>query len=124
MKVNQYTNISYEFSDDIIVNTNETKRYEIDISQEQLDIIVAVMGSVVGLGKIRKLTDSIYEGLEKYSTDDGDLPGGQREMSYYFEESEIRSLPDKPKTTVISIENHSIKVTFDENNKPTKVELI
>jgi len=124
--INKYVNVSYIYDDSHKATSTKTDRYEVDMSQEELDILVAITGSVVGTGKVRKLTDSIYECLEKSATCYYESIYEQKSMKDYFIQEEIISLPDAPKerTSILSVENHNIKVTFDENNKPTKVELV
>jgi hypothetical protein len=80
MKVNPYTSISYETSIEevptlvtVIKEVKKTKKvekkvYEVELNQEQLDLIVAVCGNVVGGGNTRKITDDIYVGLQEYAT--------------------------------------------------------
>jgi len=78
MKVNPYTSIFYneiiEEYTELVPTVKQIKRtervekktYEVELSQEQLDLIVAITGNIIGGGSTRKLSDSIYEGLHEY----------------------------------------------------------
>jgi hypothetical protein len=139
MKVNQYINVEYESNDSIIAMTKETNRYEVDISQEQLDILVAITGSISGRGQVRKVTDDMYESMYSYATPHHDFPVEHNSLNDYFNEEEltvkrtseanihVHVCPNKNTvwaTADQSPEEDNIKVTFDNSGKPIKVELI
>jgi hypothetical protein len=80
MNVNPSTEISYETITEtvpVITTTYESKTkfiktekqvYEVTLTQEQVDVIVAICGNVIGGGDTRCITDSIWEGLQNHST--------------------------------------------------------
>ena len=80
MKVNQYTSISIE----TIYKEVEKEVYQVELSQEQLDVIVALCGNVIGGGPARELTDSLYEGLYEYTTKN-DYGTNKNRFSSYFQ---------------------------------------
>jgi len=80
MNVIQYTNIYSETITEevpVVTTTYETRTkviekaenlYEVTLTQEQVDVIVAITGNVIGGGPNRRLTDGIWTGLSKYAT--------------------------------------------------------
>jgi hypothetical protein len=80
MNVNPYTKVSYDTITEtipVVTTTYESKTkyvmkeeqvYEVTLTQEQVDVIVAICGNVIGGGDTRRITDSIWEGLQNYST--------------------------------------------------------
>lgn len=85
MKVIQYTNTSQEtFTEEVTVLVPTVKEievtkmvmkhtYQVELTQEQVDVIVAICGNVIGGGPTRRLTDGIWSGLQDYAskTEDG-----------------------------------------------------
>jgi len=94
MNVNQYTSVSYEkvIKEIPVVTTTykeieelvrkEEQVYEVELTQEQVDVIVAFCGNITGGGPIRRLTDSIWNGLQKYASNQG----SSYKKSYHFED--------------------------------------
>jgi len=94
MNVNQYTNVSYEkvIKEVPVVTTTykeveelvkkEEQVYEVELTQEQLDVIVAICGNITGGGPTRRLTDSIWSGLQKYASNSGSVTM----KTYHFED--------------------------------------
>ena len=103
MKVNPSTRISYDVVTEEVTrytpNIVEIKRtvrkeekvYEVELTQEQLDLLVAICGHVVEGGPVRELTDSIFFGLVEYATRDEQNYCEENKFSTYFEDKLSRS---------------------------------
>jgi hypothetical protein len=84
MNVNPYTKVSYDTITEtipVVTTTYESKTkyvmkeeqvYEVNLTQEQVDVIVAICGNITGGGDTRLLTDSIWSGLQKHASRNGD----------------------------------------------------
>jgi len=94
MKVIPYTQVSYDTITEeipVVTTTYETrtkvvekeqKLYEVTLTQEQVDVIVAITGNVIGGGPNRRLTDGIWVGLQKHASNEG----SSSKKSYHFED--------------------------------------
>jgi len=60
----------------------EEKLFKVDLTQEQVDVIVAITGNIIGGGQTRRLTDAIWSGLQKHASNEG----SSSKKSYHFED--------------------------------------
>lgn len=64
----------------------DTTVYDVTLTQEQVDIIVAVFGHVTNGGPVRKLTNSLYEGLVDHASQDDESKAKNKFPTYFKNE--------------------------------------